>query len=289
MAERFKVKQETQLLEFLFASLHGWSKKKIKQRLQSASVAINGTVTTQFNAPLVIDDIVEVGVIVKHSSLASLNTLTILYQDKDIIAIDKPAGLLSVGTTQETKQHALTILRNQLSKGRKKIQLFPVHRLDRDTSGILLFATSKETREAIMSKWASSKKIYLAIVQGQPTKEHDTIDQGLRLDDKIYKMHVGDHPHAKPAITHYQVKEKKESTSLLEVSIETGRQHQIRAHMSWLGHAVVGDERYGTDKNYKKGDRMGLHAYKLTIYHPRKKKFISFETDAPREFYQLLK
>lgn len=97
---------------------------------------------------------------------------------------------------------------------------------------------------------------------------------------------MGEHPKAKYALTHYQVKESKNARSLLEVHIETGRQHQIRAHMSWLNHAVVGDERYGSD--YKKGDRMGLHATKLTIFHPTKKINITFEADAPKEFYALL-
>jgi len=97
-------------------------------------------------------------------------------------------------------------------------------------------------------------------------------------------MHVGEHPHAKAAVTHYEVKERKEKTSLLEVKLETGRQHQIRAHMAWLGHSIVGDERYG-----KKGEKMGLHSNKLSIVHPVSKKMLSFETDAPREFYALLK
>ena len=97
-------------------------------------------------------------------------------------------------------------------------------------------------------------------------------------------MHVGEHPKAKKAITHYEVKESSQTRSLLEVRLETGRQHQIRAHLSWLGHAIIGDERYGT-----KGDKMGLHAYKLTIIHPKQKKPLSFQVDAPKEFYTLLK
>lgn len=97
-------------------------------------------------------------------------------------------------------------------------------------------------------------------------------------------MHVGKHPHAKSAITHYVVKQTATHRSLLEVKIETGRQHQIRAHMAWLGHSIVGDERYG-----KKGERMGLHSKALTIIHPlSKKKPLSFEIDAPRAFYTLL-
>ena len=96
-------------------------------------------------------------------------------------------------------------------------------------------------------------------------------------------MHVGEHPDAKRAVTHYSDQKTTDTRSLLEINIETGRQHQIRAHMAWLGHPIIGDERYGT-----KGGRMGLHAYRLKIYHPVKKNTLELEVDAPRDFYALL-
>jgi len=283
MAEKFKVKEEGELLEFLFSTLQGWSKKKIKERLKGASVAVNGEITTKHNFPINKDDVIEVGVVQKRTKKVEIKSLEIIYQDRDIIAINKPAGLLSVGTTKETKQHALAILREQLSRGKNRLQIFPIHRLDRETSGILLFATSKEIREAVMAKWDKSEKVYLAIVNGVLKDESGTIEQPLRLDDKEYKMHVGEHPKAKYALTHYKLKEEKTKRSLLEVKIETGRQHQIRAHLAWLGHSVIGDERYGV-----KGERMGLHATALTIIHPKQKKPLSFKIDAPKNFYTLL-
>ena len=284
MAQQYKVKQRGKLLEFLFAHLDGWSKKTIKQRLQGSSVAVNGTVTTKHDHMLNVDDVVEVGVVQKSgSAMQTARKLEIIYQDKDLIAINKPAGLLSVGTSKENKQHALALLRAQLTRGKERVQLWPVHRLDRDTSGILLFATSKETREAVMANWGQSEKVYLAIVEGIPKENRGTINEPLRLDDKEYRMHVGKHPDAKSAITHYIVKESTDKRSLLEVSIETGRQHQIRAHMAWLGHSIVGDERYGS-----KGGRMGLHAMRLSIIHPKTKNPLTFKVDAPRDFYGLL-
>ncbi len=284
MAEKFIVKERSKLLDFLFNHLTGWSKKTIKQRLQGSSVAVNGEINTKHDCPLNVGDVVEVGVVKKASTQAqTLQRLEIIYQDQDIIAINKPAGLLSVGNTTENKQHALAILRNQLSRGKKQVKLWPVHRLDRDTSGILLFATSKEMRETVMDKWSVSEKVYLAIVEGCPKEKKGTINQPLRADEKEYRMHVGKHPDAKPAITHYEVKQTTPERSLLEVKIETGRQHQIRAHLAWLGHSIIGDERYGT-----KGEKMGLHAKKLTIIHPVKKKPMSFEVDAPSDFYALL-
>ena len=189
-----------------------------------------------------------------------------------------------MGTTKENKKHALALLRTQLIRGKTKVNLWPVHRLDRDTSGILLFATSKEVREAVMDKWATTEKTYLAVVVGIPKVEADTITQPLRLDENEYRMHVGKHRHAKPAITHYKVLESSDSRSLLEVRIETGRQHQIRAHMAWMGNAIVGDERYG-----KKGGRMGLHAMSLAFVHPVSGKNLVLVVDGTKEFYGLVK
>ncbi|RLA69209.1 MAG: RluA family pseudouridine synthase [Epsilonproteobacteria bacterium] len=288
MAEKFQVKARTKLLEFLFTALSGWSKKKVKQRLQNASITVNGVATTKHDFIIEVGDVVEIdgvpGTFSKKSSVETLKNLEILYQDKDLIAINKPSGLLSVGTTQETKQHALTLLRKQLSQGKNYVKLWPVHRLDRDTSGVLLFATSKEVREGVMDKWNVSEKTYLAVVEGTPSESKGTITEPLRLDEKEYRMHVGEHPEAKSAITHYEVKESKNGKSLLEVRIETGRQHQIRAHMAWLGHSIIGDERYGT-----KGPKMGLHALRLSTVHPKNKKSLIIEVEAPSDFYALLK
>jgi len=291
MGQIYKVNKSLKLLPFLFETLTGWSKKTVKQRLKDSTVAVNGTVTTKHDFFLKDGDVVEVGVSnyskpKDHSS----KKLTIIYQDENIIAINKPAGLLSVGSSRENREHALAILRKQLSqkalnRKNERLQLYPVHRLDRDTSGILLFATSKELRESVMGNWKRSKKVYLAIVDGTPKNEKGTIDQPLRLDEEEYRVHVGKHPKAKEAITHYKILEKKNSKSLLEVNIETGRQHQIRAHLAWLGTSVVNDERYGKKVE---GERMGLHAKSLRIIHPISKKPLELKVDAPSDFYDLI-
>lgn len=282
MAEKFIVKEKSKILDFLFLHLKGWSKKTIKQRLQSSSILVNNEFVNKHDYMVKENDIVEVSSN-KKISVDTLKKLEIIYQDKDLIAINKPAGLLSVSSTSEPKQHALYILKKQLSTSKNEIKLWPVHRLDRDTSGILLFATSKEIREKVMDKWNQASKTYLAIVEGKVKKKKDTINQPLRLDEKIYKMHVGKHKDAKTAISHYELIKSGKKRTLLEVNIETGRQHQIRAHLSWMGNAIVGDERYG-----KEGDRMALHSKKLIIIHPRDNKEITFTIDAPKEFYLLL-
>lgn len=288
MAQQYTVTSRGKLLPFLFETLaqnEGWSKKTVKQRLQSSSVFVNGQVQTKHDFILTPNDVVQIGVAQRtgHHTNTQVQKLEIIHQDKDLIAINKPAGLLSVGTNKENKNHALALLRTQLSRGKGSVNLWPVHRLDRDTSGVLLFATSKEVREAVMDKWATTEKTYLAVVEGSPKVETDTINEPLRLDDKEYRMHVGKHRDAKPAITHYKLKESGEKRSLLEVSIETGRQHQIRAHMAWMSNPIAGDERYG-----KKGGRMGLHAMRLSFVHPVSKKELVLEVEAPRDFYSLL-
>ena len=201
-----------------------------------------------------------------------------------MIAIDKPAGLLSVGNDQETQLHALALLRHQLARSLPSVKLFPVHRIDRDTSGVLLFATSRETREAVMARWDEAEKTYLAVVEGCPDPARGTIDQPLRMDEEEYRMHVGPHPEAKRAVTHYETEQTVGERSLVRIRLETGRQHQIRAHMAWLGCPVVGDPRYGTA-----GPRLGLHALRLCIALPGGDRKLVFEAPVPKDFWALLK
>jgi len=283
MSDKLRVQEASGLLEFLRAQLHNWSRNKIKERLQSGCVTVNGTVATQHDYALAAGDVVEVAAAARKKANAP-SSLELLYQDHDLIAINKPAGLLSVGTAKETQQHALAILRHQLSRGSKGMKLWPVHRIDRDTSGVMLFATSREVREEVMAKWNTAEKIYLAIVEGCPDPATGTIDQPLRLDEVMYQMHVGPHPKAQPAVTHYKTVRTAGGRTLLQVQIVTGRQHQIRAHLGWLGYPVVGDPRYGAP-----GRRMGLHAMKLKIVKPGTGKDLIFEAPAPIDFLALLK
>ncbi|MFW5444285.1 MAG: RluA family pseudouridine synthase [Methylococcaceae bacterium] len=283
MSDRLRVSEATGLLTFLNTQLKGWTRNKIKQRLKAGCVLVNSQPIMQFDYELKVGDDVEVRAAAKiiHGGTSRLE---ILYSDNDLIAINKPAGLLSVASTKENKNHALAILRNQLSRPKRPVKLWPVHRLDRDTSGVLLFATSREMREAVNARWSNAEKTYLVVVEGCPNPNRGTIDQPLRMDSEKYHMNVGSHPEAKKAITHFDTKRSVKDRTLLEVQLETGRQHQIRAHLAWLGHPVIGDPRYGTD-----GPRMGLHALRLSITRPKTGKRLTFETPAPNEFLALLR
>ena len=283
MTDRLTVKANTTLIPFLIAHLKGWSRSTIKQRLKSGCVSVNDERVTRHDHHLLAGDQVLVDASARGTS-SMRPRLDILYQDRDLIAINKPAGLLSVRSPKDKEPHALGLLRDQLSRRNKAFKLWPVHRIDRDTSGVLLFATSREKREVVMKGWNAAEKTYLAIVEGCPKQASGTINQPLRLDPVIYQMHVGTHPDAKRAVTHYTTEHSVGERTLLRVELETGRQHQIRAHLAWLGHPVVGDQRYGTA-----GPRMGLHALRLIITKPGTNQTLVFETPAPGDFLALLR
>ncbi len=282
MSDRLTVKANTTLIPFLIAQLQGWSRSTVKQRLKNGCVSVNGEQVTQHDHELRAGDQVVVAASARGPSSVRPQ-LGILYEDRDLIAINKPAGLLSVASGKDKQPHALGILRDQLSRRNKSIKLWPVHRIDRDTSGVLLFATSREMREVVMKGWKAAGKTYLAIVEGCPEPAGGTIDQPLRLDPAIYQMHVGPHRDAKRAVTHFTTERSVGQRTLLRVELETGRQHQIRAHLAWLGYPVVGDQRYGTA-----GPRMGLHALRLRITKPGTNKPLVFETPAPADLLALL-
>lgn len=282
MADKLQVDEAAGLLAFLQGHLPGWSRHTVKRRLQTGCVRVNGTCVSRHDHVLAAGDLVEIAASAPSPARAPV-ALDVLYADRDLVAIDKPAGLLSVGTPRETRRHALAILRGQLSRGSRAVRLWPVHRIDRDTSGVLLFATSREVREAVMAGWGAAEKTYLAVVEGRPDPARGTIDQPLRLDEAVYRAHVGAHPDAKPAITHYETERTAGGRSLVRVWLETGRQHQIRAHLAWLGCPVVGDPRYGAP-----GPRMGLHALRLEILHPGSGRELVFEAPVPADFWALL-
>ena len=280
MSEKIHVDKVASLLLYLSERLPGWARSTLKERLKKGCIYVNGIATTQHNHPLKKGDTLEITATPKVA-VRTTGQLDILYSDRHLCAINKPAGLLAVGNATETQQHALAMLRNQLSRKNNAVKLSPVHRIDRDTSGVLLFATSREMRDAVMDQWQNAQKTYLAIVEGTPPAQ-GTINQPLRLDEFEYRMHVGPHPEAKHAITHYQSEQTIAGRTLLRVNLETGRQHQIRAHMAWLGHPVLGDERYGMA-----GPRMGLHALALTIIEPATGQKRHFEAPVPTDFLNL--
>lgn len=287
MSDRFTVNEPGELLSSLQQALAGWPNATIKQRLVTGRVLVNDVPVTQHNHRLSSGDRIEVRAAAQSARVRDnqlrTQALTVLYQDRSVIVIDKPAGLLSVASADDRAANALSLLRQQLASNQAPVKLWPAHRLDRDTSGVLLFTTSAQLQKQVQGNWDQAGKTYLAVVQGKPKLRQGKIDQPLRMDEKLYRAHVGPHPEAKPALTEYAVLATANNRTLLEVIIRTGRQHQIRAHMAWLGHPIIGDERYG-----KAGERMGLHASKLVIVHPVTGKPMEFNAPMPATFKALM-
>ncbi|HUL00991.1 MAG TPA: RluA family pseudouridine synthase [Nitrospirota bacterium] len=207
--------------------------------------------------------------------------LVLLFEDKDILVVNKPEGLLTVATATERFRTAHCILTDYIRKGcgRCHKRLFIVHRLDRDTSGTLIFAKSEEAMLRLKESWKQTEKKYLAIVHGKLDKRSDTISSFLE-EDKTYTVHsTKDSTRGKLSQTTYTVIKEKKDFSLLEVVLITGRKNQIRVHLADIGHPVVGDAKYGkTDKVYK---RLALHAWSITFKHPISGQQLAFEAAVP--------
>ena len=210
--------------------------------------------------------------------------LTILYEDRDIIVIDKSPGLLTVKASYEKEKTAHHILTSYIRKGSLKStkQLFVVHRLDRDTSGVLVFAKTNEAKENLKMQWKNVKKKYLAVVHGILAEKSGTITSYLTENDDYEVSSVKDPRKGELAKTRYTVIKEAKKYSLLEIELLTGKKNQIRVHLSEKGHPLVGDDKYG-----KKGEpksRLALHSRYLTFRHPHSGKEITFEADVPAFF-----
>ncbi len=294
MSEQFQVDAPTTLLVGLAQKLPGWSRKKLKERLRLGCVAVNGERTTQHDHVISPDDAIAVHPL--SWSKGTLNTpagdkqtnrrrragrLEVLYSDDDYIAIAKPPGLLSVSTERERHKTALAIVRQSLGR---RARLWPVHRLDRETSGVLMFAKSKLACDAMKAVWKGAEKQYVAIVEGLVKRDKGVVTTAL-WEDKNFFVYTSDDPppQARDARTRWEVIKRGKARTLVRVYIETGRKHQIRVHLLSLGHPVVGDSRYGrSDK------RLGLHARELSVDQPQTGARLHIVCPAPRAFEQLL-
>jgi RluA family pseudouridine synthase len=212
----------------------------------------------------------------------------VIYEDQDILVVDKINGLLTIGNAAEKEKTAHFILNEYVKKNnhRSKNRVYVVHRIDRDTSGVLIFAKNEKTKTYLQSEWKNFSKTYSAIVQGKLQEKEGIITSQL-LENKAFKVYsVADPTLGKTAKTGYKVMKENRNYSLLEIYLHTGRKHQIRVHVSEMGHPVVGDKVYGSNNQGIK--RLALHAASLTIIHPFTKKEMTFETDFPDYFKTLL-
>jgi 23S rRNA pseudouridine1911/1915/1917 synthase len=214
--------------------------------------------------------------------------LVILHEDNDILVIDKPPGLLTMGTDTEKIRTAFFALTNYVRKGTAKStkRIFIVHRLDKETSGILIFAKNEKAKLALQSQWQETEKKYLAIVHGQCEKLQDTITTYL-VENKAHNVYsTRDSKKGRLAQTVYTVLKEMKNFSLLELTLLTGRKHQIRVHLAGIGHPVVGDKKYGLENDTWK--YLALHAFSIRFDHPVSGRELKFQTDPPGHFRSLL-
>lgn len=215
--------------------------------------------------------------------------LTILYEDRDILVVDKINGLLTISSAGEKENTAHYILNDYVQKGNPKShkRVYIVHRLDQDTSGVLVFAKSEKAKQYLQTEWSNFTKTYTAVVHGQLEEREGTISSYL-LESNAYKVFsTEDSTKGKLAETGYKVIKEAGNFSLLEIQLYTGRKHQIRVHFAELGHPVGGDKLYGAGKKGIK--RLALHATTLTISHPYSKKQMEFEAPIPSYFRVIMK
>ena len=214
--------------------------------------------------------------------------ISILYEDSDILVVVKPFGLLTMGTDTDKSRTLYAILTDYVRKGYSKSakRIFIVHRLDRDTSGILIFAKSMEAKLRLQGQWEETEKRYIAVVHGRCAERERTITTYLAENKAQLVYSTADASKGRLSHTAYKVLKDTKEFSLLEVKLLTGRKHQIRVHLSEIGHPVVGDLKYGTGKGTYK--RLALHARSISFIHPSSGKRLAFETGFPDYFNRLI-
>lgn len=282
--KQYVVKTSCGLLEFLLMTFPSQSRNSVKSLLSSHRVSVDGAPTTQFDFKLVPGDTV----IISNTGIRkkSRSNLPIIYEDDDLIVINKPSGLLSVPSDTEKGSTAYRMVSDYVHQRDKHNRIFIVHRLDEDTSGVLMFAKNERMKNALTEgeTWNKivSKRGYYAIVEGVMKEKNGTVKSFLKKNSQNMMYSSKKKGDGQFAVTHYRVIKENDKYSLLDVNIDTGRKNQIRVHMGDLGHHIIGDDKYGEPSNPIK--RLGLHAYCLELTNPLTNKKMKFSAPIPKEF-----
>lgn len=285
-SDRFTVDSDGPLLEYLIRILPQKSRSRLKAVLKERQVLVNGRPVTQFDHMLHKGQRLEVQW-EKAATPPPMQGLQIIFEDQDIIVVNKPAGLLTVATDKEKRRTAYAILSNYVKTQDPENKIFIVHRIDRETSGLLLFARNEKIKHQIQQTWEQtiSKRTYIAVVEGEVSENEGTVTSWL-AESKALKVYSSQNPqHGQKSITHFRKLRANSSYSLIQLNLETGRKHQIRVHMQDLGHPIVGDTKYGSGE--KPIGRLALHAQVLAFTHPKTGELCSFETPVPPVFMKL--
>lgn len=276
------VNKNGELLDYLYEHLD-MPKKRVKQYLVHGSVYVDEDRVTQYNYPLVAGMKIMIDT---NSKNVKKMPFEILFEDDHLIVVNKPSGLLTIATEKEKERTLYHIVRDYVVSKNPRGRIFIVHRLDKDTSGIVLFAKDERTKNQLQENWNEyvSLREYTAVVSGHPKEESGQIVQYLK-ETKTNLVYVSRQEDGKKAITNYSVVKSSKHYSMLKVTIETGRKNQIRVAFASKKISIVGDKKYG---NKDGANRLFLHANRLKLYYPVIKKDILFETAIPNEFKKLL-
>ena len=284
---KLTAKDEMQLMEFLIAKMGGMSRSSIKSLLGHRQISVNDKIITQFDFLLKPNDKVTV-----NSTRGNLELthpkLRIIFEDNDLIVVEKKEGLLTVTTGTGDDTTAFSILKNHVKKSSPANKIYTVHRLDRETSGVLVFSKNRDAQHTFRNNWQEivTKRTYVALVEGKVAKEKDRIVSWLTENEVSLKIRSSKTDNGgKEAITNYKLLKSDEEFSLLEIELETGRKNQIRVHLESIGHPIVGDRKYGSSVSI---GRLALHARVLEFYHPVTGEIMHFETQIPKEFLRLV-
>jgi 23S rRNA pseudouridine1911/1915/1917 synthase len=280
---KFVVEEQTELLVFLIAKLPNKSRHNVKSLLRDKHIYVDNESFTQFNHVLKIGQTIEVKS-AKAPEEQKYRGLQIIFEDQYLIVIEKQAGVLSIANEKQKENTAYSLLSLHVKKQDPNNKIFVVHRLDKDTSGLMMFAKSEKIQKLLQESWNATvlERTYLAIVEGILQKKSDTIVSYL-VESKALIVYSNKNDNVgQKAITHFEVLQANKYFSMLKVNLETGRKNQIRVHMQDIGHAVIGDEKYGAKHNPI--GRLGLHAWVLAFTHPVNKEEMRFETDIPTKF-----
>ena len=279
---KLTVKKDGELLDYLYNNLD-IPKKRIKQYLTHGAIYVNNSRTTKYNYKLVAGMTINIDTDSKNKKTLPFE---ILFEDDHIIVVNKPSGLLTIATAKEKQRTLYHIVLEYLVSKDRNARVFIVHRLDKDTSGVVLLAKDEKTKNQLQENWNEfvSMREYVAVVHGHLKKESDRIVQMLS-ETKTNLVYVSKKEDAKEAITNYKVIKENDKYSLVNINIETGRKNQIRVAFNTLGNPIVGDKKYSNIKDNE--NRLYLHANRLKLYYPVIKKDILFETTTPNEFKKI--
>jgi 23S rRNA pseudouridine1911/1915/1917 synthase len=282
-----RVNEPAELMQFLLAKMGGMSRNSVKSLLSHRQVMVNGKVTTLFNTALKAGDTVLISSARGNIELTHPK-LKVIFEDQYLIVVEKKEGLLTVTTGKSDETTAFSILKNYVKKASPQNRIYVVHRLDRETSGVIMFAKTREIQLALQENWhrVITRRVYVALVEGKVEKPEDTIVTWLTENEKSLKIHSSKVDNGgQQAVTHYRAIKTNDKFSLLEVELETGRKNQIRVHMQDIGHPIVGDKKYGSEVSPI--GRVGLHARVLAFIHPMSLENVTFETQVPKKFSSL--